>query len=127
MIGRLIRWLWRSAITGRFISRKEAEAHPEEQRPRAFPRFRRRSMSLVALLVGWGVPARFAKPLLIVGGIVAVAARTTSSHAVKIHDHNVDQAARARSCVPRAATTGQTAREACHRLPTFWPTKVSRK
>jgi hypothetical protein len=29
MIGRLIRWLWRSAITGRFISRKEAEAHPE--------------------------------------------------------------------------------------------------
>jgi hypothetical protein len=26
---RLIRWLWRSAVTGRFISRKEAEAHPE--------------------------------------------------------------------------------------------------
>jgi hypothetical protein len=29
MIRRLIRWLWRSAVTGRFISRKEAEAHPE--------------------------------------------------------------------------------------------------
>jgi hypothetical protein len=26
---RFIRWLWRSAITGRFISRKEAEEHPE--------------------------------------------------------------------------------------------------
>lgn len=29
MIRRVIRWLWRSAITGRFISRREAEAHPE--------------------------------------------------------------------------------------------------
>jgi hypothetical protein len=29
MIRRLFRWLWRSAITGRFISRKEAETHPE--------------------------------------------------------------------------------------------------
>lgn len=27
---KLIRWLWRSAVTGRFISRKEAEAHPRE-------------------------------------------------------------------------------------------------
>jgi hypothetical protein len=29
MIGRFFRWLWRSAITGRFISRKEAEANPQ--------------------------------------------------------------------------------------------------
>ena len=29
MIRRLIRWLWRSAVTGRFISREEAEAHPD--------------------------------------------------------------------------------------------------
>jgi hypothetical protein len=29
MIRRLFRWLWRSAITGRFISREEAEEHPE--------------------------------------------------------------------------------------------------
>lgn len=29
MLRKLIRWLWRSAVTGRFISRKEAEAHPE--------------------------------------------------------------------------------------------------
>lgn len=29
MIRKFIRWLWRSAITGRFISREEAEAHPE--------------------------------------------------------------------------------------------------
>jgi hypothetical protein len=28
MIRRLFRWLWRSAVTGRFISRDEAEAHP---------------------------------------------------------------------------------------------------
>lgn len=26
---RFIHWLYRSAITGRFISRKEAEEHPE--------------------------------------------------------------------------------------------------
>lgn len=29
MIRKFIRWLWRSAITGRFISKEEAEAHPE--------------------------------------------------------------------------------------------------
>lgn len=28
MIGRFFRWLWRSAITGRFISKSEAEARP---------------------------------------------------------------------------------------------------
>jgi hypothetical protein len=44
-------------------------------------------MSLVALLVGWGVPARFAKPLLIVGGIVLLLLAIFA--AVKIHDHNV--------------------------------------
>jgi hypothetical protein len=34
---RFLRWLWRSAITGRFISRKEAEAHPESSvRERAY-------------------------------------------------------------------------------------------
>jgi hypothetical protein len=26
---RLIRWLWRSAVTGRFITRSEAKAHPD--------------------------------------------------------------------------------------------------
>lgn len=26
---KFIHWLWRSAVTGRFISRKEAEAHPD--------------------------------------------------------------------------------------------------
>lgn len=29
MIFKLLRWIWRSAITGRFISRLEAEANPE--------------------------------------------------------------------------------------------------
>lgn len=29
MIGRFLRWVWRSAITGRFVSKAEAEAHPE--------------------------------------------------------------------------------------------------
>jgi hypothetical protein len=29
MIRCLIRWLYRSAVSGRFISREEAEAHPE--------------------------------------------------------------------------------------------------
>jgi len=27
-IKKLARWLWRSAVTGKFISKKEAEAHP---------------------------------------------------------------------------------------------------
>ncbi len=30
MIRKFIRWLYRSAITGRWISRKEAEEHPFE-------------------------------------------------------------------------------------------------
>lgn len=29
MIRKLFRWLWRSAVTGRFVSRAEAEAHPD--------------------------------------------------------------------------------------------------
>ena len=29
MIRKLIRWLYRSAVSGRFVSREEAEAHPE--------------------------------------------------------------------------------------------------
>jgi hypothetical protein len=29
MIRHFIRWLYRSAITGRFVSREEAKAHPD--------------------------------------------------------------------------------------------------
>lgn len=29
MIRKLFRWLWRSAITGRFVSRDYAKAHPD--------------------------------------------------------------------------------------------------
>lgn len=29
MIRKLIHWIWRSAITGRFVSRKAAEAAPD--------------------------------------------------------------------------------------------------
>lgn len=28
-IAKLFRWVWRSAITGKFVSRKYAEEHPE--------------------------------------------------------------------------------------------------
>jgi hypothetical protein len=30
MIRRFFRWVWRSAVTGKFVSRKYAEEHPAE-------------------------------------------------------------------------------------------------
>jgi hypothetical protein len=44
-------------------------------------------MNLVALLVGWGVPAKLAKPLLIGLGILLFIGAIFA--AVKIHDHRV--------------------------------------
>jgi hypothetical protein len=44
-------------------------------------------VSVIGLLVGWGVPQKFAKPLLI--GIGALLLILAIFAAVKIHDHNV--------------------------------------
>jgi Skp family chaperone for outer membrane proteins len=57
-------------------------------------------MSLVALLVGWGVPARFAKPLLIVGGIALLLLAAFA--AVKIHDHTVIKQHEHKAALPHA-------------------------
>jgi hypothetical protein len=43
MMLKLIRSLWRSAITGRFISRKDAEQHPETSVKERSPRKGRKS------------------------------------------------------------------------------------
>jgi hypothetical protein len=44
-------------------------------------------MNIIATLIGWGVPARFAKPLLY--GVGAVLLCLVIWGAVKIHDHRV--------------------------------------
>jgi hypothetical protein len=44
-------------------------------------------MNLVAMLIGWGVPAKFAKPLLIAVGVLLLLGAIFA--AVKLHDRRV--------------------------------------
>jgi hypothetical protein len=66
-------------------------------------------MNLVALLVGWGVPAKLAKPLLIGLGILLFIGAIFA--AVKIHDHRVVAQHEAQIQQRAAPATDQAATE----------------